>query len=202
LASGAKGAAVWGKVVLGGLVAGILVFFWGAIAHVALPLGEMGIRTIPDEQAVLGAMKNAIREPGFYFFPGHDMSKPLSESEQKAFDDKIKQGPTGVLVIHPEGGEAMSPRQLLTELASNVAAALLAALVLTQVRSGYLGRLLVVTLMGVFGFVSISVSYWNWYGFPLDFSTGEAIMEIVGWFLAGLVLAAIVRPRVAAPVAT
>ena len=139
---------MWGKVVLGGLVAGILVFFWGAIAHMALPLGEMGIRTIPDEQTVLGAMKNAIREPGFYFFPGHDMSKPLSESEQKAFDDKIKQGPTGVLVIHPEGGEAMSPRQLLTELASNVAAALLAALVLTQVRSGYLGRLLVVTLMG------------------------------------------------------
>jgi hypothetical protein len=36
-------------------------------------------------------------------------------------------------------------------------------------------------------------------GFPLDFSTGEAIMEIVGWFLAGLVLAAIVRPGATKP---
>jgi hypothetical protein len=36
-------------------------------------------------------------------------------------------------------------------------------------------------------------------GFPLDFSMGEAIMEIVGWFLAGLVLAAIVRPGATKP---
>jgi len=194
-----EGAAVWGKVILGGLVAGILVFVWGAVAHTVLPLGTMGVRAIPDEQPVLGSMKNAIREPGFYFFPGRDMTKTLSESEQEAYAAKIKQGPTGVLVIHPEGGEAMSPRQLLTELASNVAAALLAAVVLTQVRSGYMGRLLVVTIMGVFGFVSISVSYWNWYGFPVDFTTGEAIMEIVGWFLAGLVLAAVVRPGATKP---
>jgi hypothetical protein len=50
--------------------------------------------------------------------------------------------------------------------------------------------------------LSIGVSYWNWYGFPLDFTAGEAIMEIVGWFLAGLVLAAIVRPRAAVAAAS
>jgi hypothetical protein len=74
-------------------------------------------------------------------------------------------------------------------------AALLAAFVLSQVWSGYPMRVLVVTLMGIFGFASISVSYWNWYGFPTDFTAGEAITEIVGWFLAGLVMAAIVRPH-------
>ena len=65
---------------------------------------------------------------------------------------------------------------------------------LTQVRSGYLGRVLVVTSMGIFGFVSILVSYWNWYGFPTDFTIGAALDEVIGWFLGGLVLAAIVRP--------
>jgi hypothetical protein len=32
------------KVLIGALVAGVVVFFWGAIAHMALPIGTMGIR--------------------------------------------------------------------------------------------------------------------------------------------------------------
>jgi hypothetical protein len=183
-----------GRVLLGGLVAGIVVFVWGAVAHMALPLGEAGIRQIPNEDVVLGAMKGAIHEPGFYFFPGMDMRKPHSQAEQDAWTGKFKQGPTGILVFHPEGSEPMSPLQLGTELASNVVAGLLAALLLTQVRSDYLGRVLIVTLLGLIGIVNISVSYWNWYGFPTDFTAAAAIDEVVGWFLAGLALAAIVRP--------
>jgi hypothetical protein len=181
------------RAINGGILGGIVVFIWGAIAHMALPLGEMGIRELPGEDKIVGPMKDAIKEPGFYFFPGLDRNK-ATEAEQKAWEEKIKQGPTGVLIIQPQGGEAMSPRQLATEFGANVVAALLAAAVLTQVRSNYIGRVLVVTLMGVFGFVSIVVSYWNWYGFPTDFAIAEAIMEIVGWLLAGLVMAAIVRP--------
>jgi hypothetical protein len=182
-----------GRVVLAGLAGGVVVFVWGAVAHMMLPLGEMGVRQLPSEDKVVGTMKDAIREPGFYFFPGIDRSK-AAEAEQKAWEKKIKEGPTGVLIIHPEGGEAMSPRQLGTELGSNIVSALLAAFVLTQVRSGYGMRVLLVTLMGIFGFSSISVSYWNWYGFPSDFTIAEAITETVGWLLAGLVLAAIIRP--------
>jgi hypothetical protein len=160
----------------------------------ALPIGTMGIREISGEDKVIAAVKDTIHEPGFYFIPGRDMSKPQSKSEEEAYTAKIKQGPAGMMVIHPEGSDNMSPRQLLTELGSSIVAAFLAALVLTQVRAGYLGRVLVVTLMGLFGFVSILVSFWNWYGFPTDFTIGAALDEIVGWFLAGLVLAAIIRP--------
>jgi hypothetical protein len=188
------------KVVAGGVLAGIVVFFWGAFAHMVLPLGQMGIRMIPDEGTVLGAMRDTIREPGFYLFPGMDMSGKASDSERQAWHAKVKQGPAGVLVIQPSGGEGMSPRQLGTELATNVVSALLAAFLLTFVRSGYGGRVLFVTLLGAFGVLTISVPYWNWYGFPVDFTAAEAIDQIVGWFLAGLVQSAIVRaPKVAIP---
>jgi hypothetical protein len=183
-----------GKVLLGGLVGGIVVFIWGAVSHMATPIGEMGIRQIANEDKVVGAMKGSIHEPGFYFFPGMENMRNPSDAERTAWEAKIKQGPTGVLVIHPEGGETMSPKQLSTEFASNVVAALLAAIVLTQVRAGYFGRVLVVALMGIFGFVSICVSYWNWYGFPTDFTIGAALDESIGWILGGLALAAIVRP--------
>jgi hypothetical protein len=182
------------RVILGAIVAGIVVFFWGAIAHMALPIGTMGVKSLPGEEKTLAAMKESIQEPGFFIFPGHDMSKPMSQSDMEAYAAKIKDGPSGILVFKPSGGEAMSPRQLLTELGSSVVAAFIAGLILTQVKSGYIGRVLIVTGLGLFGFVSVLISYWNWYGFPTDFTIGAALDEVIGWFLAGLVLAAIIRP--------
>ena len=127
------------KVVLGGLLAGIVVFFWGAFSHMVLPLGKMGVHQITNEEPVIGAVHDSVREPGFYFFPGRDMSKQASESEEQVWMEKVKKGPVGVLIVQPSGGEAMSPRQLGTELATNVVSALLAAFLLTSVRSGYWG---------------------------------------------------------------
>ena len=89
----------------------------------ALPIGTMGIRSIPGEEKVVASIKDAIREPGFYFIPGRDMNKPMSESEAEAYVTKLRQGPSGVMVIHPEGSESMSPRQLSTELGSSIVAA-------------------------------------------------------------------------------
>ena len=182
------------RVILGAIVAGIVVFFWGAISHMALPIGDMGIKSLPGQEKTISAMKESIHERGFYIFPGHDMSKPMTASELEAYAAKIKDEPSGIVVFKPNGGEVMSARQLLTELGSSVVAALIAGLILTQVKSGYIGRVLIVTGLGLFGFVSVLVSYWNWYGFPTDFTTGAALDEVIGWFLAGLVLAAIIRP--------
>ena len=68
------------------------------------------------------------------------------------------------------------------------------ALILSQVQGGYFSRVIVVTLLGVFGAMSLLASYVIWYGFPLDYILGETITEVVGCFLAGLALAAIVKP--------
>ena len=78
-----------GKVLLGGLVGGIVVFVWGAISHMATPIGEMGIRQIPNEDKIVANMKESIREPGFYFFPGMENKANPSEAEQKAWEIKI-----------------------------------------------------------------------------------------------------------------
>jgi hypothetical protein len=37
--------------------------------------------------------------------------------------------------------------------------------------------------------------YWNWFQFPDDWSTAMAADQIIGWTLATIVMAAIVRPR-------
>jgi hypothetical protein len=190
------------RVLLGGIVGGIVIFVWSAVAHMALPLGEMGVRQIKREPAVIGSFQLAITEPGFYYFPGLEHGKAATEVERKAWTEKVEQGPTGILVIHPEGFGAGSTKQMGLEFATNVIAALLAALILSQVHGGYVSRVIVVTLLGLFGVMSLLASYVIWYGFPLDYILGETITEVVGCFLAGLVLAAIVKPavpRTAAP---
>jgi hypothetical protein len=182
------------RVLLSGILAGIAVFFWGFASHELLPFGALGIRQIHDEEGVRDALRSRIFEPGVYQVPGHDMSKSLSEAELAAESDKYRKGPTGVLVVHPNGRDPALGTLLGKEVATNIVCALIAAIVLTQVRSNYPGRVLCVMLMGVFGFLIVCVPYWNWYGFPLDFTLGQGVVHLVGWLIAGLIMAAIIRP--------
>ncbi len=59
------------RILLAGILGGIVMFVWTSIAHMALPLGEAGINEIPNESAVLGAMQSSIGDKtGLYIFPG------------------------------------------------------------------------------------------------------------------------------------
>jgi hypothetical protein len=182
------------RILLAGVLGGIVVFIWGAITHVVLPLGEMGIQNLPNEEAIVEELKAGIPEPGLYFFPGMDTSRELTVEEQQAWEAKYTAGPTGILVYHPAGTQPLSPKLLLTELVADIAAALLAAFILAQTVGSFALRVLLVGLMGIVAWFSISVSYWNWYGFPTAFIMAEGIDQFVGWLLAGSPMAAVVKP--------
>jgi hypothetical protein len=183
------------RIILGAILGGIVVFNWGYVAHMVLPTGEMGVHAIRDEAAVMDTVRSTIQAPGWYLFPGLENCKQASESERQAVMEKAKQGPVGVLIVRPQGGEIRLPSLLATEFGTNVVSSLLAALLLAHVGvgAGYWKRVGLVTLLGLFAFVTVIVPYWNWYYFPADFVASEAIEHVVGWFLGGLVLAAVVR---------
>lgn len=47
------------------------MFIWSAIAHTALPLGELGIKSLSGEPAVLASLqKETGDKDGLYMFPG------------------------------------------------------------------------------------------------------------------------------------
>ena len=97
------------------------------------------------------------------------------------------------MVYRPHGGKPLSPKLFGIELLSNIAACWVAAMILTRVAGGYGARVWAVTLMGLFGWLAISISYWNWYGFPGSYTMAEGIDQVAGAFFAGLVLAGIIR---------
>lgn len=183
------------RVVFAAIAGGAIVFVWSAIAHMATPLGTMGMKILPDEARVLEALKTSVPDSGLYFFPGADMSRTLTPEEQRAWEARLRSGPVGLLVINTQGTEPLSPRQLAIELASGILAAGVAAYLVSLITAPYLTRVVAVALLAVYASLSLSASYWNWYGFPAAYVAGELVTELIGWLLAGLAIARIVTPR-------
>lgn len=181
------------RILLGGVLGGIILFVWGALSHTTLGLGSVGFQVLPNEGAVLAMMQENIPQSGLYFFPWVDESNPAATEE---WEKKYQTGPHGLLIYHPPGGQALTPGQLVTELATNIAAALLVACLLALALAGLSTfglKVLFVALIGLLPGLDVDVSYWNWYGFPGDYTVAVMADHLIGWVLAGLVLGAIVK---------
>lgn len=183
------------RLVVAAVIAGIVMFMWGAVSHMFLGIGDAGVTPMPNETAVESALKTNITEPGLYFMPGMEMSHNASAEQQAAWAAKYKQGPTALLIYHPIGEEPMSIKQFGVELGSNIAAALVVGMILSLGAVSFSRGVTISTLVGLAAWLSVNVSYWNWYRFPTNFVTAELIDQVAGWLLAGFVLGFILRRR-------
>jgi hypothetical protein len=185
------------RILLAALLGGIAVFVWGMISHMLLPLGEAGVKMLPDEAGVTSALGASIHEPGVYLFPGVDMKDSSKEAQQR-WAEKYKKGPTGMLIYHPVGEEFKWGPHLAIEFLSNLLGALVAAILLARVAGGYGSRVLLTAALGLFAWLAINISYWDWYGFPANFVLLEGVDQVISWLAAGLVIAKVVRPPASA----
>src|SRR5262245_23022254 len=123
-----------------------------------LPIGEMGLNGIPNnEGAVLDAMKSNIQQPGIYLMPGIDMSRKPTDAELNAVYAKAEAGPTAVLVYHPTGEKVMTPGQLIRQALFNILCGLIAAFIISATVASLTTRGLMIMLMGVFAWLTISL---------------------------------------------
>lgn len=190
------------KIVIGGVLAGLVLFVWSSIAHMLLPIGDMGVKAIPKEDAVLAATKANITESGLYIFPGEDMmaaksgSKEQQKAAMEAVIEKYHTGPHGILVYHPVGETLSMPKLLAVEFGADVFVGLIAAFALAMASGkllSFAGRVGFVTALGLLGWLATDVSYWNWYGFPGIYEVGQFLDQIVGMAFAGTLLAFMMR---------
>jgi hypothetical protein len=195
------------RVFLAGLLGGIAMFAWTSLAHMVLPLGDTGIKEIPNEQGVLSAMHSSLGEaPGFYFFPGAGLGPDATMQQKRAAMDQYKQklaiNPSGILIYHPPGATPITAGQLGTEFLSELIESLLVVFLLAQARlTSFASRLGFVMVAGVLATIATNVSYWNWYGFPATYTAAYMITGIVGFICVGLVAATVMKERVPARMA-
>lgn len=187
------------RVLLAAVLGGLALFIWGSVSHIALGLGSTGIKELPNEAAVLAALKGSIAEPGFYFFPGLGTG-PGSTSEQKnaaqkKFEQRYIAGPNGILIYHPTGTTPFSPAKLGVELGLNVLQALLATLLLSMAPGlgSYGRRLGFFAVLGILMATATNVEYWNWYGFPSSYTFTAMSDKLIGFLVVGLVVSAVIK---------
>lgn len=178
------------RIIIAAIVGGIVFFIWSAIIHMS-PLGMMGITSLPDE--ALEALKTTVPNSGLYFFPG--VVKNPTHEQQKAWEAKLVSGPSGILAYTADGSGGMSPKLLISEFLTALVAAFIAACIISMMAVSYGKRVLTVMLLGVFGWISLTLSFWIWYNFPTAWVLSEALSEVLGWLVAGLVIAKLVPPR-------
>jgi hypothetical protein len=183
------------RIIIGGILGGIVMFFWGFVSHVLTPIGSAGFKGLPNEDAVINSLSQNIRQPGLYIFPGFELMKGSKEQQHQA-EELWKRGPNGMMVYNPTGSETMSARQIGIEALSDIVCALIAAFILAKAvgnLGGVLSKALFVALIGVVASVAIDLSYWNWYGFPGVYFAAQFVDQAVGFFLTGIVLALFIK---------
>jgi len=188
-------------VILAGILGGIAMFIWTSIAHVVLPLGEAGIKELPNESAVMAALQSNIGENrGLYLFPGVGAGpNPTREQKSEAMkhmEEKLAQNPSGLLMYFPPGRKMSMPRLLGVEFSTECLEVLLTAFLLSQtVLAGFGKKWGFFLVAGFLAAIATNVSYWNWYGFPKHYTGSYMLIQIVGFAVAGLVAAPLVKTR-------
>lgn len=185
------------RAILGAVVGTIVVFLVSSLWHMASGLGQIGIRNLPDEDAMLSAMRGSIHSSGLYFFPGVDTGAegPKQQPSQAAYLRKYKTGPTGILVYHPGAADLAFGKLLAVQFLTGMVGALLLALVLAMTAGAttFSKRTVLVVAISLFAAVIYEIPYWNWYGFPANYTIAHAAGWIVSWSAAGTAMAAIIR---------
>jgi len=189
------------RILLAGVLGGLAMFIWASIAHMVVPLGSTGVREIPNEANVLGAMQSSLGQTsGLYIFPGLGAgSNPTTAQRNAAMKDygpKLAANPSGLLIYHPPGAKGITGGKLGLEFLTEVVETLLAVFLLAQTRlESYAGKVGFIVLVGIIAALATNIPYWNWYGFPGNYTAAYMTTQIVGYLSAGLVAAAVMKNR-------
>lgn len=179
------------RVLVAGLIGGILMFVWGVAAHMALGLGEVGIKLPTNENIALSGLQQGLGEQaGVYMLPSLDPKKMGDVAEVRTYSIKAVRSPYAFVVYQPQGTDMMRMGpQIGRQWASDTLSALALAFVMGLAVVGFRRRLAIAAAAAIFAWLSTLLPYWNWYRFPLDFTLAALVEQLVGWLIAGAAMA-------------
>lgn len=179
------------RVLVAALMGGIVMFIWGAVAHMALGLGDVGMRQPVAEDTVLASLRPGLGEQaGVFVLPSVDPAKMHDKTVMDAYSTKAKASPYALVVYMPQGDDLSDMSGTLPrQWASDTLSALALAFVMGLAAFSFMTRLSIALAAAVFAWLSTLVPYWNWYRFPTNFTLAALIEQVIGWLLAGAVMA-------------
>ena len=97
------------RILIAGVFAGVVIFFWGFIAHVVLPIGEMGMKVASNQDVTISTLQAAAdKGPGVYMIPGMAPEQWQDDAAMQAFVEKYKAAPSAFVVYDPSGNPSIT----------------------------------------------------------------------------------------------
>jgi hypothetical protein len=183
------------RIVIGAFLGAAVQMGWGAAFWMRLPFGAQEMHSLPHGDAVIRELKEANPESGFYVGPAMNDPKASAE-ERQATKEKYKEGPVLYLTYRKEGVDLDDTAVYKQGFAHFVICALIAGILLAAAAPtlrSYLGRVIFIFLLGVFGALAFDLSYGIWFYHPWGFPIMMAGFHAAGWLFAGLVMAAVIK---------
>ncbi len=164
-----------------GFLAGLVLFFWGAFSWMVLPWHGATLHSFINGPAVASGLEANVLQSGIYVTP-----MGMDSSQDKAHQAYI------FASVHLQGmPSSMIPALIISLLIQMVAAILVAYMLSKTTGLTYFKR---VKFVGFFGLAAGIVTYlplWNWFCFDASYTFVMMADLLIGWILAGLVLAKI-----------
>ncbi|MBI1870630.1 MAG: hypothetical protein HYS07_05470 [Chlamydiae bacterium] len=188
------------KKLIGGVLGGVVLFIWGMISWMVLPWHNSTMASFTNEAAVETALMANAPQQGIYVLPGcNHIDTSLSAEEKKALQkknyEKMEKGPFAFVVMNPQGTGTMA-RSMGRGLAIQILAALLMSCLVFRVGAERFScRVGLVVMVALIAGIVCELPSWNWWGFPLPYTLVSMADLLIGWFLAGLVIAKVVNPK-------
>jgi len=190
-----------GRVIFGGIIGGIIAFVWSFVSWAILPWHDWTFQSFKNEDFVAWVIKENVKKDGVYIIPhmGDEKAALASKDFKETLDEEkkaLKEGPFVYAQIKRKGMDITSPKYyIISFLTQFIGAALISFLLLKATESSYGGRLLFVTVIGLIVGVLGMIPDWNWFGAGSLFVLVMIADLIITWFLAGLIMAAVVKPK-------
>lgn len=195
------------QIIIGGFVCMVLVTTWQWASMSFMPWHQ-GIRQrISEERQVVDFIKQRTGLPGVYIFPapprpleGRPTPEQLTNYEEalSAYANQRRGGAVGMLFYHPAGVQTNISSSLQHALAVNMLTAAAAGIILYMslgLARRYWQRAGVVVMLSAFGGLAAYGPMFIWHEFPRAYVLALGWDLLLGWLIAGLVLAAIITPE-------
>jgi hypothetical protein len=173
------------KLVLGGVLGGVVLFVWSAISWMVLPWHNATIHQFANGDAVAQSVAANAPASGVYGYPNQN------DTDAEA---KMVSGPF-LFVAYKTGGMKSMATPLIEHFLTLLVVALLATWLVGKTAGlSYWGRVIFITVMGFTAAVFCIFPNWTWLSFDSGFVMAEMADTTIGAFLSALVIAKVGTP--------